>query len=136
MIIHRNMLPVIVLCALLSACASLPPTPAGTVQVSAKSIDGGSCETLQAIKGLPLSDLRVTTWNVYKGAMAGWENELADLDTPNSLLLMQEAMRGTAMLSELGPGQRWHFSPGYKTQSGLSGVATTASVNAVERCTL
>ncbi|MEL7451395.1 MAG: endonuclease/exonuclease/phosphatase family protein [Pseudomonadota bacterium] len=133
----RDTLTVAVLWTLLSSCASVPPPPpAGTVQVTASTFDGGQCETLQAIDGLPLSDLRITTWNVYKGAKAGWQGELADLDAPNSLLLMQEAMDGTAMLSGLGADKRWHFSPGYETQSGLSGVATSASVNAVERCTL
>lgn len=136
MINRRNTLPVLVLCALLSACVSLPLPLTGTTQASSKPIAGASCEILQARKGLPLSGLRVTSWNVYKGAISGWEDELADMDTPSSLLLMQEAMSDIAMLSELGPDQRWHFSPGYKTQSGLSGVATTASVNAVERCTL
>ncbi len=134
---RRDMFTVALSCALLSSCASVPPPPpAGTVQVASSTIDGGRCETLQAIDGLPLSDLRITTWNVYKGAKAGWQGELSELGAPNSLLLMQEAMDGTAMLSGLGPDQRWHFSPGYETQSGLSGVATTASVNAVERCTL
>lgn len=89
-----------------------------------------------AAEGLNVANLRVTSWNMFKGALEGWQGELDDLDAPNTLFLMQEALQGAALFGAMGAGQRWHFSPGYESQSGLSGVMTTAAVNAVERCRL
>ncbi|MEM9056430.1 MAG: endonuclease/exonuclease/phosphatase family protein [Pseudomonadota bacterium] len=131
MIARLTSLPAAALCVLSTGCATLAPDTARVVDKTA-----AQCERLSASRALPTDDLRLTTWNVYKGAVSGWQGELGALASPNGVFLMQEALVGDDLMHALGAEQRWHFSPGYQTAAGSTGVLTTAAVNAIERCVL
>jgi len=63
----------------------------------------------------------------------------ADLDRLTEgadLILLQEAVRNSSALADSDPDLHWSFSPGYRTNKGITGVTTASRIKPLAQCTL
>jgi endonuclease/exonuclease/phosphatase (EEP) superfamily protein YafD len=82
---------------------------------------------------LDSSRIRLVSWNVKKGQLAGWQEDLDALAADQDLVLMQEAMWHPDDLPKM---HYWAFAPGYRTGKLLSGVMTYSSSEPLTQCNL
>lgn len=80
-------------------------------------------------------ELRVLSWNLHKGAEAGWHADLAHFAATSDLLLIQEAVL-TADLQRVlaGAGFDWHLAGAFALDRSEMGVLSAARVPAASAC--
>ena len=94
-----------------------------------------TCNTQQPQKNVTLnSNIRVLSWNIYKGKKANWEKDLIRLTQPSDIALLQEA--ALALIPPLPSHRSMAFSPGYKDGQLQTGVLTLSSHAASTICQL
>lgn len=82
---------------------------------------------------LDSSRIRLVNWNVKKGSIPNWREDLTALAIDTNLVLMQEAAWQPDDMPEM---RHWAFAPGYQTAELLSGVMTYSSSKALTQCNL
>lgn len=73
-------------------------------------------------------------WNIKKGTGGLWQDDLRDMTTGKELVLLQEAVPGPGMDSQVDGTNYVSFSQGFTTKSRISGVATYSSVKPLTEC--
>lgn len=81
--------------------------------------------------------LRVASWNIFKGGMAGWQADLERLAAENDVLLIQEAVM-TAQFREVleRAGLVWQMAGAFTVGAEDRGVMVASRVPPVDGCTL
>jgi endonuclease/exonuclease/phosphatase (EEP) superfamily protein YafD len=75
-------------------------------------------------------------WNIKKGALNNWFQDLEFLSRNKELILIQEARDSMHGYTQLEPASYWTFAPGFRDFQGASGVATLSTAEPVIRCRL
>jgi endonuclease/exonuclease/phosphatase (EEP) superfamily protein YafD len=87
--------------------------------------------------GLDLDKIRVLTWNVHKGANAGWLTDLAWFGAEHDLVLIQEARLSDPLRHILRDDDlHWALAGAFRFRSLDTGVLTAARVRADRVCVL
>lgn len=76
------------------------------------------------------------SWNIKKGELANWGEDLADLGLDKQLVLLQEAALSMALPDILSAAQFGSFSPGYISEGDITGVVTFSQIEPIVRCRL
>jgi endonuclease/exonuclease/phosphatase (EEP) superfamily protein YafD len=82
---------------------------------------------------LDSSRIRLVSWNVKKGSIPRWREDLDALAVDQDLVLVQEAAWQPDDLPEM---HHWAFAPGYRTDKFLSGVMTYSRSKPLIQCNL
>jgi endonuclease/exonuclease/phosphatase (EEP) superfamily protein YafD len=87
--------------------------------------------------GLDPDSIRVLTWNVHKGANAGWLTNLAWFGAEHDLVLIQEARLSDPLRHVLHDDDlHWALAEAFRFRSFDTGVLTAARVRANRVCML
>jgi endonuclease/exonuclease/phosphatase (EEP) superfamily protein YafD len=87
----------------------------------------------RASRELDSSRIRLVSWNIKKGQLAHWNEDLDILATGQNLVLTQEAAWQSDSLAGMS---HWAFAPGYRNRKLLSGVMTYSSSEPLTQCNL
>ena len=87
----------------------------------------------RASRELDSSRIRLVSWNIKKGQLANWNEDLDTLATGQDLVLTQEAAWQSDSLPSMS---HWAFAPGYRNGKLLSGVMTYSSSEPLTQCNL
>lgn len=80
--------------------------------------------------------IQLLSWNIKKGKLNDWLEDLKQLSKDKNLVLIQEARHSMGSeLAELRAGY-WSFAPGYVSAAGPTGVATFSSAAPIGHCRL
>lgn len=85
---------------------------------------------------LDSTEIKVLNWNIKKGQMAEWRNDLMDLAAGKNLVIIQEAIHHADFIEALEQRNHWSFTKGYKTKSQVTGVMTFSDVEPITQCSL
>jgi endonuclease/exonuclease/phosphatase (EEP) superfamily protein YafD len=81
--------------------------------------------------------LRVVSWNLHKGADAGWETDLAAYAAASDLVLLQEAVLSDAVRNVLErAGHEWMMAGAFSWKGQERGVLVAARARAFDGCAL
>ncbi|WP_158224585.1 endonuclease/exonuclease/phosphatase family protein [Agaribacterium haliotis] len=115
--------------ALVGLILSLAELSSASVQCSKQSSEA---QQLQLDDGR----LHVSSWNVLKGKLDGWQAILKQQQQHGGLILVQEAHIQQGMLEALGDNSLALFAPGYISHDLPTGVLTSAPIAANMHCKL
>jgi len=123
------------LVGLLSACVSVPERM--------QLLQNGQAEPACAERSLPparsaaldAAGFSLTTWNIYKGSLAGWEKDLDALESQSDVLLLQEAHLIPELVDWLGRRPlEWTMTHAYTLSGSWAGVLTISKVPQLSAC--
>ncbi|MBV1916252.1 MAG: endonuclease/exonuclease/phosphatase family protein [Pseudomonadales bacterium] len=127
---------VIALSVLLSACTSISTRHDSGLQDAYSdrnhdiATDVASCQhQLQTapknmVAELDITDIGFLNWNIKKGELNNWQEDINQLGRGKDLVLIQEAVLNPDFIGAIEGLDHWSFSPGYHGSSGLTGVMT------------
>lgn len=135
----------------LSACTWLnPDVGQTTVQPGeirehiyiAEPGDTAACRAMITATDYPTSSaldssaIGLLNWNIMKGRLQNWDQDLNTLAHDKDLVLIQEARSDMESVIEWATGGYWSFAPGYQDGDMLTGVATFSNAEPLARCQL
>jgi len=85
---------------------------------------------------LDATNINFLSWNIKKGQMAKWRDDLLDLADGKDLVIIQEAVLGSDLTEAFDEPRYWSFSTGYQTKSRVTGVITFSSSEPLTQCNL
>ena len=85
---------------------------------------------------LDAGNISLLSWNVKKGSLESWQDDLVDLASNKDLVLIQEATLDKEFTEALSHMDHWVFGPGYASQMQLTGVMTMSKAAPVAHCNL
>jgi len=85
---------------------------------------------------LDATNINFLSWNIKKGQMAKWRDDLLDLADGKDLVIIQEAVLGSDLTEAFDEPRHWSFSTGYQTKSRVTGVITFSSSEPLTQCNL
>ena len=139
---------IVAIVAVISACASTATRHDSAFQSAYAghnrdiATDVASCKNhLQAIPsnivaGLDGTDFGVLNWNIKKGELTNWRNDINELAQGKDFVVLQEAVLHPDFIQAVEGLDHWSFSPGYQAASGLTGVLTLSRVAPLAQCNL
>lgn len=113
---------------LLGSAPAAPPTQDSSIQPALPPSRHG-----QATLG---PRIRLLSWNLHKGADAGWRSDLGRLSADRDLLFLQEYRPSAGPRAHTHELQALHFAPGFGSGARRSGVATLSRHPAIAYCGL
>lgn len=121
--------------SLLPGCVSVPEQ----VQLLHNGRPGVACaaEALPPARSAALdgNGFSVTSWNLYKGRLAGWQEDLDALQAQSDVLLLQEAHLIPELVAWLGERELdWTMANAYTLSGDWAGVLTISKVPQVSVC--
>ena len=85
---------------------------------------------------LDSTSIKLLSWNIKKGGLSNWREDLQTLAEDRDLVLLQEATESMKS-SDIWPNSGYRsFAPGYRTKAAVTGVATFSKVEPLTRCHL
>ena len=139
---------IVAIVAIISACASTGTRHDNAFQSTYAdrdrdtATDVASCKNhLQAapsnmVTGLDITDFGFLNWNIKKGELTDWQNDINELAQGKDFVVLQEAVLHPDFIQAVEGLDHWSFSPGYQAASGLTGVLTLSRVAPLARCNL
>jgi endonuclease/exonuclease/phosphatase (EEP) superfamily protein YafD len=110
----------------------LSPTSPFCEAIPEPSVHGANQDT-----GLDPDRIRILTWNVHKGANAGWLTDLAWFGAENDIILIQEARLSDPLRNVLHDDDlHWTLAEAFRFRSFDTGVLTAARVRPDHVCML
>ena len=86
-------------------------------------------------KALDPRGFTLATWNIYKGQLSGWREDLDNLYRQTDILLLQEAHLGPGLLKWLSGGVLdWSMAHAFTYRNHWTGVLTGAKVPQMASC--
>jgi endonuclease/exonuclease/phosphatase (EEP) superfamily protein YafD len=127
-------LPVLIT-GMLSGCVTVPEQ----VQLTHNGKPAVTCATRASIPvasaALDASGFSLTSWNIYKGRLSGWDQDLDQLHQDSDLLLLQEAHLVPEFLDWLEQNSvDWAMAYAFTLSDAWSGVLTLSKVPQQSPC--
>lgn len=88
------------------------------------------------ISELDSTGINILIWNIRKGEMHNWREDLDALAADKDLLLIQEASLSMQSEDFFGQSGFWSFAPGYISGDTVTGVATLSLAEPLSHCHL
>ncbi len=88
------------------------------------------------ISELDSTEIDILIWNIRKGEMRNWREDLDALAADKDLLLIQEASLSMQSENIFGQNGFWSFAPGYSSGDTVTGVATLSLAEPLGHCHL
>ena len=127
--IFRTLAAAILAAGSLSGCVSVPEE----VQLTHNGVQTKACETGNPLaarqEALDADGFSLTSWNMYKGKLNGWERDLDQLHQQSDLLLLQEAhlVSGLQDFLDQRTGD-WAMARAFTLSDAWSGVMTLGKI--------
>ena len=145
---HIRITIVLAVAALLSACASTTTRESSALETAYAghdrniATDVASCQNrLQAapksmVEELDITDIAFLNWNIKKGELTNWQEDIGEMGRGKDLILIQEAVLHPDFTEAVEGLDHWSFSPGYQSGTGLTGVMTLSRGEPLVQCNL
>ncbi len=143
----KSILIFLVCCIILSACASVPsheqlltaefPFPPqkrdGTCTESLFLTEKSSVQTPE----LSPESISIFDWNIYKGALQGWDNDFLRLSDGKDIIFLQEASLDERMQEVLRQRNlHWNLNNAFLYNRNETGVLLASKIPAIASCGL
>ena len=135
----------LLLCCMLSACSLNPAViseRAESVFIATSAAAAGGTtavcvesEKMVLTKKLDPASIQLISWNLLKGRLPGWADDLARVSESSDLMLLQEVPANKPMAGFLSDTWYWRFAPGFNSLQGQTGVLTAAVASDFRYCT-
>lgn len=89
-----------------------------------------------AVSELDSTNIEVLSWNIKKGQLAEWRNDLQELADGKDLIIIQEAVLSSDLIELFKERMHWSFSTGFKTNKRVTGVMTFSNSEPLTQCNL
>lgn len=148
MIYKSNTITIGILTMLLVSCASNPVVDNNIVSLELSTherviaddvatcrdrlIDEGQVESTE----LDPANINLLSWNIKKGQVAKWKEDLSLLSNGKNLVLLQEAVLGSDITNSFHDSWHWSFGKGYQTPQQVTGVMTLSNSEPITHCNL
>ena len=131
----KSLAVLLLLASMLSGCVSVPEQ----VQLTHNGEAAVACEARSPIPAqsaaLDASGFSLTSWNIYKVRLNGWNQDLDHLHQQSDLLLLQEAHLVPELQDWLDQrSQDWAMAHAFALSDAWSGVLTLAKVPQQSPC--
>ena len=120
-------------CAGYASTVALHDSSATTVAACQSALRQSTAEPLE---GLDPAHISLLNWNVKKGSVADWQDDLRSLSRGTDLVTLQEAVFNEGMEQLVDGAHHASFSQGYTTRRRVTGVATFSSARPLSTCSL
>lgn len=88
------------------------------------------------ITELDPSNINLLSWNIKKGQIDKWQDDLMHFSEGKSLVLIQEAVLGPELTESFSKSWHWSFGKGYQTSNHVTGVMTLSNSEPLTHCNL
>ncbi len=86
------------------------------------------------ITELDSSNINLLSWNIKKGQINQWKNDLLHFADGKNLVLIQEAVLGPELTKSFSKTWSWSFGKGYQTPKHVTGVMTFSNSEPLTHC--
>ena len=88
------------------------------------------------ITELDPSNINLLSWNIKKGQINQWRDDLLHFADGKNLVLIQEAVLGPKLTESFSETWHWSFGKGYQTAKHVTGVMTFSHSEPLTHCNL
>jgi len=88
------------------------------------------------ITELDPSNINLLSWNIKKGQINLWQDDLLHFSEGKNLVLIQEAVLGPELTESFSKAWHWSFGKGYQTPKQVTGVMTLSNSEPLTHCNL
>lgn len=121
--------------SLLSGCITVPEQVQLTHNGKAATICKADVSTSVDSTPLDTSGFSLTSWNIYKSKLIGWDKDLDNLHQQSDLLLLQEAHLKPGFMDWLDKNSLdWAMAHAFTLSGSWSGVLTIGKVPQLSPC--
>ena len=82
------------------------------------------------------SNINLLSWNIKKGQISQWQDDLLHFADGKHLVLIQEAVLGPELTESFSEAWHWSFGKGYHTPNFVTGVITFSNSEPLTHCNL
>jgi len=122
----------------MSACVLTPATPVPNVLPEmATTVDGCRAQLARpvaATEGGLSGRIELLNWNIKKGSLSAWQQDLERMANSADLVVLQEAALNIDIEAQLPHLSHESFARGFTTRSRTTGVATYSRAAALNEC--
>ena len=143
----RLVLTLFIISLLSVACSSIPLQErfisAGNGLILSRST--GNCdqlslkisnrETITSASGLNPEQIAILGWNMYKGKLTGWQDDLLQFGEHSDIILLQEAANDESMHDFLHQSNMyWNYNSAFKYRGAETGVLIASKIRPANSC--
>jgi len=92
--------------------------------------------TAGPLEGLNPDHISLVSWNIKKGSIVDWQNDLRSLSAGADLVALQEAVFNEGIEQQIEGERHASIGQGYTTRRRMTGVVTFSSARPLSQCSL